>query len=273
MAKCGLCRLDRDLKQSHLMPKSLYSALRNAFPEAGKDLVFSRVKSGTSFYTDYQVKKPFLCDCCEGRLSRYGENIVSPECHRGEGKFELLEKIKQATPICIDKTEKWINPTPDDNLNPEAYLYFGASIIWRASAGNWPDGLDAYKNALGDRYQEQIRLYLLGEADFPSKIYLAVCADRDDDIIPLVSFPTFSKKRGYHNHRFYIPGVRFNFIIGSMTGGVEKIYKAHKTNILFVEYSFKITDDFKLFHKKTKCELKPTGRLARKVKSLDHPDF
>lgn len=268
LSNCGLCQKVEELQESHLMPKSLYSAIRNAYPTEGKQIVFSRMSDRSSIYTDYQVKRPFLCKVCEDRLNKHGEKVVSPECHRGEGKFILLDKVKAANPVITYDGEKWISPKSSTGFQPDKYIYFAASIIWRASAGNWTDGLETYKNSLGRKYQEQIRKYLLGETDVPSNFYLAVYVDNDSDILPLISFPTVSKKTSYHHHIFYIPGIKFSVILGAKVGGVQSTYSTFNTKIFFVEYSFRKHPDFKLFHKETKYTLKPKGRLAQEMKNL-----
>lgn len=244
------------------MPRSLYLAIRNAYPSEGKEIVFSRMIDQSSFYTDYQVKEYFLCGDCENRLNKYGEGIVSSECHKGEGKFRLLEKIKAATPFATDGTEKWINPASDPTFYSKEYLYFGASIIWRASAGKWSDGLDSYQNSLGPKYQEQLRKFLVGESEFPDNVYLGVYADNDIEILPLISFPTVNKKSGYHHHTFYIPGIKFSFLIGASVGGIKQLSATYRTKIFFIEYSFNSHPDYKFIHKETKYTLKPKGRLA-----------
>ena len=136
MSRCGLCLQDRVLKKSHLMPKSLHKVLRNASPESGKDLVFFSTKEGSSWYTDHQVKTPFLCGTCENLLSKEGEKTVCGECYRGNGKFILRDKVKKVSAILTEGGQRWINPIKETtDLNSDAYLYFGASVIWRASAG------------------------------------------------------------------------------------------------------------------------------------------
>ncbi|MBJ6749558.1 hypothetical protein [Geomonas anaerohicana] len=263
MGLCGLCRKYSELKDSHLMPKSLYGALRNAYPESGHDLVFARKSTKTAGFTDYQVKKPFLCACCEDRFSKFGENIVAPECHRGKGNFTLLDKIKVAKAEFIQNEERWISPQNCGTIESSAYLYFAVSIIWRASAGDWADGLELYHGALGEKYQERIRRYLLGETDCPKNIYLAVYVDNDNDLLPLMSFPVVNNKSGYHHHIFYIPGVKFSLVIGSKADGVKELFEQSQTNIYFIEYSFRKHPDFKLFQRETKYGLTPKGRLAK----------
>ena len=263
-----MCKKDPDLKDSHLMPKSLYGALRNAYPESGKDLVFAKKSTRSAIFTDRQVKRPFLCASCEERLNKYGENIVARECHRGEGKFILLNKIQSVDASFVHNGERWVNSAHQQDLYSSEYLYFAASIIWRASAGDWGDDLNLYHGSLGEKYQEQIRCYLLGESGFPKNVYLAVYIDSDDDILPLMSFPVVSKKIGYHHHIFYIPGIKFSFVIGGKADEVQKLYAESKTNIFFVEYSFRNHDDYKLFHRETKCGVTPKGRLTKGLSNV-----
>ena len=268
MSRCGLCLQDRVLRKSHLMPKSLYKVLRNAFPESGKDLVFSSMEERSSVYTDNQVVTPFLCDACEGILSRKGEQTVCRECHRGHGKFILRDEVKKASAILTEGGERWINPIKETtDLNSDVYLYFGASVIWRASAGKWPDSIGKTRGSLGGKYQEELRRFLLGETGSPSKIYLVVYVDGDEDTIPIMAFPTHKKYPGHHSHVFYIPGIKFSFIVGSVIGAIGRAFKQEKTQVLFVEYSFRKSRDYQTLADNTKTAVTPRGRLAKDVKS------
>ena len=257
---------DRVLRKSHLMPKSLYRALRNARPESSTGLVFSSMEQGSSVYTDNQVVTPFLCDTCEGLLSSGGEQTVCRECHRGHGRFILRDKVRKATATIAVGDERWLNPIRESaDLNSEAYLYFGASVIWRASAGKWPDSIGRTRGALGEKYQEELRRFLLGEIDFPSKIYLAVFVDGDEDIIPILTFPTHKRYSGHYGHVFYIPGVKFSFIVGSVTGGIGRAFKQERTEILFAECSFRRSKDYQALAANSRTAVTPRGRLAKDV--------
>ena len=268
MARCGLCLQDRVLRRSHLMPKSLYRVLRSARPGAGKDLVLSSMEEGSSVYTDNQVVTPFLCDACEGILSSRGEQTVCRECYRGHGKFTLRDKVRKATDSFAVGDVRWINPIRDStNLNSDAYLHFGASVIWRASAGKWPESIGRARGALGRKYQEELRRYLLGETGFPSKIYLGVFVDGDEDIMPIMAFPTHTRYSGHYGHDFYIPGVKFRFTVGSVTGGIGREFKQAGTPILFADYSFRKSGDFQLLAANTRTGVTPRGRLAKDVAS------
>ena len=250
------------------MPKSLYGALRNAFPEKGKEIVLAKWDQRSVNYTDYQVKKPFLCGDCEEKFNKNGENIVTKECHRGAENFILLDKVKSSKERYELEGERWIDPNKIENIDYKAYSYFALSVIWRASAGVWPNDMGIIKNSLGVKYEKQIRKYLLGESDFPNNIYIGVYVDHDEDGYPLMLFPTVTKKKGYHHHIFHIPGVRFSILIGSKVGSVEKLFKASNTHIYFIEYSFQKSKDFKQVLKSLKNEIQPKGRLAKDVNGV-----
>ena len=218
----------------------------------------SPMEEGNSWLTNNQVKTPFLCGTCENLLSKKGEKTVCGECYRGDGKFILRDKVKKASAI-TEGDKRWINPIKETtDINSDAYLYFGASIIWRSSAGKWSEKIGKTQGSLGEKYQEELRRFLLGETGFPSKIYLLVSVDGDgdEDINPIVTFPTHEKSLGRHYHDFDIPGIRFSFFFGSVRG-----FKEHKTQVLFVEYSFSKSKHFRTLAFDI-AKTKPRGRLA-----------
>ena len=242
MSCCGLCLQDRVLKKSHLMPKSLYRVTMNSSSESAKDFVFVSMKEGSSWLTNNQVKTPFLCGTCENLFSKKGERTVCEECYRGDGKFMLQDKVKKASAISTEGDKRWINPIKETTgINSDAYLYFGASVIWRASAGKWCDDVGLTRGFLGG-YQEELRRFLLEKTGFPSKINLLVYVDSDgdEDIMPFVTSPEHVRSSGRHYNNFYIPGIWFKFFFGSV-----RAFKEQKTQVLFVEYSFRKSKHFR----------------------------
>jgi len=264
MPICGLCLKEKELRESHLIPKSIYKAIRNSFPDEEGGILIGRTIDKHIKYTDYQIKNHFLCNECEGILSKYGEVIVSPECHHGKNKFRLLDKLNSETPRHDFEDQIWYIPDDKSAINTKAYLHFGASVFWRASAGNWKDGIGKYKNALGSRYQEELRKFILGETSFPKNMYLGIYVDSDIDIVPFVSFPEVSKKDGYHHHIFYIPGIKFSLIVGNKTK-VSKMAKHFNTQIFFIKYSFKKHPDYRLLHHTVNDVFVPKGRLNKEI--------
>lgn len=261
MERCGLCLQPRKLKKSHLMPKSLHKAIRG-----DHGLVRASTTEG-SIYTDKQAVRTFLCEDCEGMFSRKGERVVCKESYRGKGNFVLREKLREEIERFGEKDKFWIMPkTESSSLDYEAYLYFGASIIWRASAGNWPIYAGKTKGGLG-KYEEKIRRYLVGQAAFPEKVFLIVGVNKaDDDEEPsfnsVIVSPCYEKLKGYHQHTFYVPGISFVFIIGRMSGRIERLFRRTNTSVIFIEMPFRENRFFQTLPRKM---LDPKGRLKEEV--------
>ncbi len=177
MEQCALCLRDRILRKSHLMPKALHKRIRS------KDGLVSASTIGGSRYTDKQIRTRLLCDDCEGMFSKKGEGIVCRECYGGKGNFILYDKLKAGLEMFAEKGGGWIVPQKlpkNINLDYEAYLYFGASIIWRASAGRWPRDVGSLYGCLGS-YEDKFRRYLLGEVDFPENVFLTISVNNDEE--------------------------------------------------------------------------------------------
>jgi len=269
VALCSLCLKEKTLKDSHLIPKSIYKAVRNLYPQSSGGITFGSTKTNSINYTDKQIKQHLLCFDCEQRFSKYGENHVTPDCFRNKSQFNLLDKLNNIPSNLITNEHDWYVPEDNSDIISEAYLYFGASIFWRASAGKWSDGIENYHNALGNKYQEELRKYLLGTTNFPSNIFLAVYVDTDSEVIPLVQFPTVSKKNGYHHHIFYIPGIKFSLIVGNNVKSVKKFSDYLNSKVMFAKYSFTKHPDYQLYCE-TFRKIEPRGRLKsfQKIKAV-----
>jgi hypothetical protein len=97
----------------------------------------------------------------------------------------------------------------------DQYLYFGASVFWRASAHAWYQETGALgRFTLGPDYQEQFRRYLLGQAAFPLEARLWVHVSSGTLKEPLIVFPCTTAVDGAHRHKFYVPGILFILFVG-----------------------------------------------------------
>ncbi|EOB6547656.1 hypothetical protein ACHE4L_004195, partial [Vibrio vulnificus] len=258
--KCGLCLKERELKISHLMPKGLYKKLRKQ--KTNSQLILSQSSSGTSGFTDKQVVGKFLCDECEQKFSKNGENTVVRDCFDSrDDSFPLLSMLDRANVLAEVNDRVLLDCRA--HLDTESYQYFAASIFWRASAWN----CSKYKKYcnLGVKYQEEFRLYLNGEAGFPKHAYITVYIDSDDDKFPMLSFPVSSKKIGYHQHVFYVPGVRFSLRLGRNVGEIKNFFEAYNSQIMFLKYSFKKHPDCNFIAKSLKVDFTPSERLKEEI--------
>jgi hypothetical protein len=134
--RCGLCLNEAQLRDSHLLPASIYRLSREAASKNPNPVV---VTGTGAVATSRQVSAHFLCDACEDRLSRGGETYVVAQCARPGGSFALRSLLMSTQPLMRDSV--WslfdISGTP---AKIDQFLYFAASIFWRSSAKAWSSG-------------------------------------------------------------------------------------------------------------------------------------
>ncbi|GEM_PF-974487 len=212
-APCGLCQQVRELRNSHLFPAAVYKSLRTLANKADPNPVV--VTKSKSFTSSKQISSLFLCDSCEQRFSANGESYVLPQCAQPNGQFKLRELLQSASPLHNASDIKVYDVWPLLGSKIDQYLYFAASIFWRATARHWKIGNEYVSRIiLGSQYQEQFRLYLLGKASFPQNGRLMVFAS--SEIQPNLMTTIFPTKRvdGAHRHRFHILGLFFVLYLG-----------------------------------------------------------
>lgn len=213
VAPCGLCRETKELRDSHLIPRALYKQLRD--PNGGTDpnpVLTTEEKAITS---SQQVSSYFLCSECEQRFSDCGERYVIAQCARSDGRFNLREQLLATSPLHDRPQFKTYNVQPPLGNNIEFYLYFAASIFWRASVHRWKLGSKPVGKISLGKYEEQFRLYLLNEASFPknARLQVHVSTGSPSDLLTTV-FPYTQRVEQLHRHQFYIPGILFLLFIG-----------------------------------------------------------
>lgn len=217
LGTCGLCLKKKELQNSHLLPAALYRQLRN--PSAGADPNPVLVTYSRALTSSLQVSSPFLCADCESRISVNGENYVVTQCAKRNGLFKLRELLQTVSPLITNKKDQVAGYDVRGLLGAkvEQYLYFAASVFWRASAHTWIiGGRQVGKISLGDKYQEQFRLYLLGESTFPQNALVHVHVASETQVpLTVATVPTEFRMGAAHRHKFCIPGVLFVLFLGS----------------------------------------------------------
>jgi hypothetical protein len=209
VGQCGLCLQPRVLRGSHLLPAALYNFVRDQ--SGGTDRNPVHVTARKTFTSSKQIKAPFLCDDCEEKFSGNGESYVLKQCNRQDGTFRLGETLQAPSrPVWEQGKYKLYDVAALLGNNTEQYLYFGASVFWRAAARSWR-GVNRIN--LGD-YQEEFRLYLLGDAKFPVYGRLIVHVSIEDDFTDVILPPSTGRSKLGRLHRFYIPGIVFTLCLG-----------------------------------------------------------
>lgn len=262
VAPCGLCQNTRVLCDSHLFPAAIYKQLRDPSSKTNQNPVV--IRPGKAFTSSKQVSSYFLCGECEQRFDRYGGKYVLTQYAHSNGQFKLRDQILSVTPLEETPQCKVYDVQERLGRKVEQYLYFAASIFWRASAHRWElNGEPLKPISLGAVYQRQFREYLLNQADFPLNARIWVFISSEDPPLPVLIEPCTFRVNNVHRHKFYIPGLLFILFLGK---DAPKQFDARALNGSGrrVMWLCPWTND-SLFNGflKRRLSAKPLGKLAR----------
>jgi hypothetical protein len=214
---CGLCKEDADLCNSHFMPSALYKFMKAPeLPNPNPILLDGRSAISKSI----EVRQHFLCKVCEGRFSANGEAWTVRNCFQPDGSFPLYEKV---TAIRRSVVSGHVRLYPTDgvaDIAADKLTYFASSIIWRSGATNWRN--HNRRTTLG-RYEEQLRLYLLGDSDFPVDAALRVTLRSPANAELLMRTPYGDRIAGMRCVSFMIPGILFTLFMAQHIPPVLKL--------------------------------------------------
>lgn len=101
-------------------------------------------------------------------------------------------------------------------IEVEKLAYFAASILWRGSAHQWRFGKQLLTRISLGPYEEELRQYLLGQAQFPRNAVLAVDVIADA-ILRRGVIPPFGGKRegGIWSYALPFFGIVLTMVIGN----------------------------------------------------------
>jgi hypothetical protein len=172
---CKLCEKDRVLQDSHLMGAALYRMSQDPTGKKGRDPVI--MTPDIIIRTSKQVKDYVLCEYCEERFNKGGENWAMAHVDNGK-TFPLLDRLRLALPLESGRLAQSFSACAS-GIDTEKLAYFVLSVIWRSSVHVWKLlGGQTTSTSLG-AHQERVRKYLLGENGFPSDMIVmaTVCTD------------------------------------------------------------------------------------------------
>ena len=242
--KCELCLNVADLQMSHYLPAAVYRALSPVGSSKQTPPIIVDLKANTAIQTNRQAKMHMLCSSCERRFDTEGEDHVLANFRRSDGQFKLLEILRAETPAQFDGDRPvYFGDQLPSQVNVEAYAYFALSVLWRGSVGDWPEPYGRFRNALGAKYEEEIRRFLLGQISFPENAYLLVEVDFEvpslSGMISPDSVKRIINRFRFRQHFFLIPGIRFNVLLGGSTLAFARaMHPITKSNIVFCCFKY-----------------------------------
>ena len=132
---CRLCRKERELKDSHLIPKAYYRLMRMRGAKNPNPVV---VSPGVAYQTSRQVMDYLLCDECEGRFNKRGEDWVLWNAWRGENRVLILDALSAAQPAGAGPNGfRAFKGSEIAGLDVQKLIYYGTSVFWRAALHDW----------------------------------------------------------------------------------------------------------------------------------------
>jgi len=144
--KCRLCLQEKELRASHLLPKSLYRLIRMARGHQEQGLVVITREIVT--HTDSQVWAHLLCNSCEGKFAK-AESWALRHCNRGSGAFRLLDMVEALPVLSEINGTKLVAAAGVPEFDAELLGYFAMSVFWRSSVHNWMSHRTSIKIELG----------------------------------------------------------------------------------------------------------------------------
>lgn len=231
LEQCGMCKAQKALVESHLIPKSIYRIIvRKSISRSPVS-----IKGGKFVKTSNQVKAHFLCSCCEAKLSKHGEDHVLRYTYRDAGEFKFQETLVGIKPEFEMDSTLVFSGSKIPKIKISHFVHFAAGVFWKASAGKWKFlGKQLANNQLGKKYENQFREFLLGSSQFPEKAVLTMRVSNERNPFPIAIFPNCYKHNGYFQHRFYIPGIEFILWVGNIVPEkVKSISMSHSTGGAF----------------------------------------
>lgn len=202
---CRLCLKDRALCKSHYVGHAIQRLCR----QAGEDPILMTPK--VILATPRQLWAHLLCQGCEDRLNRMGENVVLQWLDNNHG-FRLLEWMQRS---CIVKDEGGVVTfsARDIGIDTEPFAHFGLGLLWKGTVHQWATAEGQTTSVNLGPYEDSIRRYLLGEAGLPDGIYviLAVCEDRGSR--GMVFAPTLVNEAHHQMFSILVRGLWFHIIV------------------------------------------------------------
>jgi hypothetical protein len=162
--ECELCLDVRPLCKSHFLPKAIFKTLRSRANSNPNPLLFG---AGFRYQTSEQAQAYLLCEECESRFRRNGEDWVLANCLRPGGKFPLRDSLDDAAPVWADADIRIYSCNNIPSISAHSLTYFALSIFWRAAVYPWTIGRRPVHIELGP-YRELLRRFLVGAAPFPN---------------------------------------------------------------------------------------------------------
>lgn len=191
---CRLCREERPLRNSHIIPEFVYSAL---YDSKHKFHVLSSLKTRTRPKEQKGLREKLLCDKCESQLSLYEKYA--------------REVLLGGQPITVQHIE---NILKISDLDYTKFKLFQLSILWRASVSSHP----MFSRVVLGPHEDRLRAMITNSdpgtsVDYPCVIF--GLASNAGVATNFIDQPTKMRLSNHLTYRFIFSGFMWCFFVSS----------------------------------------------------------
>lgn len=191
---CKLCKKDKPLKNSHIIPEFIYGHL---YDEKHKFHVLTTMKSTKNAKLQKGIREILLCGDCEAKLSvyeRYASLIFSGAIYTKTNRNGKLVKL--------------------EGLDYEKFKLFALSVLWRAGVSSLP----FFSQVKLGPHGEKLRNMILEENPGAPENYpfmMALITHEDEVQTDLIVQPSWSRLEGHYSYRFVFGGIAWVYLVSS----------------------------------------------------------
>lgn len=192
--ECKLCKQEKVLRNSHIIPEFLYQTL---YDEKHRFHAISADEKKSTKYLQKGIRDKLLCNECEQLLSGY-ERYASLVLNSGY----LLE-------VKIERSVIHIR-----GFDYKKFKLFALSILWRAGVST----KDAFQNVVLGRHENVLRSMIFEENPGKEESYpfiLMPITHEGEVIESLVAPPEKTRVDGHNSYLFVFGGLAWVYIVTS----------------------------------------------------------
>ena len=194
MICCRLCKNERELKNSHIIPEFVYKPL---YDDKHRFEILSNLEIKGPAKSQKGIREYLLCKECENALSKYERYVsllLSGQIHIVHQRIGRLVHL--------------------EGVDYKQLRLFGLSVLWRASVSS----LQMFEQISLGPHEEKLRRMILEEDPGKPEEYpflLAPVVHQDEVQTDLILQPTWTRAEGHYAYRFVFGGLVWIYIVSS----------------------------------------------------------
>ncbi|MBD8108675.1 hypothetical protein [Erwinia persicina] len=123
---CALCLKEKELMDSHFFPKFVYRSMNKIKKDKTEKILLKNDRSAAPLF--HEIKKFFLCSCCEKKLNINGEDYTARLITPSKNLPPKINIIYSKNLPC----NILYHTSQIEDLDNEKIVYFATSMFWRA---------------------------------------------------------------------------------------------------------------------------------------------